>query len=39
MNTAGLKKTYKETIAPALQKQFGYQREDYSFYWNDPKFY
>ena len=24
MNTAGLKKTYKETIAPALQKQFGY---------------
>ncbi|MCF0203411.1 MAG: 50S ribosomal protein L5 [Bacteroidaceae bacterium] len=24
MNTAGLKTTYKETIAPALQKQFGY---------------
>ena len=24
MNTAQLKKVYKETIAPALQKQFGY---------------
>lgn len=22
-----------------LQEQFGYEREDFSFYWNDPKFY